>query len=46
MTHGYICKKCFGASPVGVGYVSDGSAAAAASASVTSCPCGYSVAEA
>jgi hypothetical protein len=40
--HGYICKKCAGPSPVGVGYVADGSAAAAASAAVTVCQCGNS----
>ncbi len=40
--HGYICKKCGQASPVGVGYVADGAAAAAVSAAITVCPCGNS----
>lgn len=40
--HGFICKKCAGPSPVGVGYVADGEAAAEASAGVTVCPCGNS----
>lgn len=35
---GYICKRCGGPSPVGVGYVSGGPAS-----DVDECPCGHSV---
>jgi len=41
---GYVCKRCGGAAPVGVGYVSTAPGAAARSAMVDACPCGYSVA--
>ncbi len=40
---GYICKRCGGASPVGVGYVANGVEAAQASEGLTRCACGYSV---
>lgn len=40
--HGYICKKCTGPSPMGIGYVADGYEAAAQSAKLTRCGCGYS----
>lgn len=39
---GYICKRCAGPSPVGVGYVSDTPGAAAASAGREACDCGHS----
>ena len=41
--HGYICKRCHGPAPVGVGYVAPGVEAAAASEGLTRCACGYSV---
>lgn len=41
--HGYICKRCHGPAPVGVGYVANGADAAKASAGLTRCACGYSV---
>ena len=41
--HGYICKRCHGPAPVGVGYVANGADAAQASAGLTRCACGYSV---
>lgn len=41
--HGYICKRCHGPAPVGVGYVAHGGDAAQASAGLTRCECGYSV---
>ena len=40
---GYVCKRCGGPSPVGVGYAAPGAAAAAASEGLTRCQCGYSV---
>ncbi len=40
--HGYICKKCGGPSPMGVGYVADGTTAGLRSQSVKACPCSYS----
>lgn len=39
---GYRCKQCDGPSPVGVGYVDNSTDAAAASAGLTVCACGYS----
>jgi hypothetical protein len=39
---GYTCKECGGPSPRGVGYTCYEPGAAAASAQVTACPCGYS----
>lgn len=44
MGAGYVCKRCGGPSPVGVGYVSTDRGAAALSAAVQVCGCGYSVA--
>lgn len=40
--HGYICKRCGGPAPVGVGYVVQGKPAEAASAYRSMCDCGYS----
>lgn len=40
---GYVCKRCGGPAPVGVGYAAPGSEAAAASEGLTRCACGYSV---
>lgn len=42
--HGYVCKKCGRPSPVGVGYVAPGKEAAEASAGITACECGHSMA--
>jgi len=39
-----VCKRCGGAAPVGVGYVSTAPGAEVRSAMVDACPCGYSVA--
>lgn len=41
-TNGFVCKKCGGPSPVGIGFVADGTDAAARSADLTTCQCGYS----
>lgn len=41
--HGYVCKRCDGPSPVGVGYAVTADGAAQASAAADTCPCGYSV---
>jgi hypothetical protein len=41
MAIGYICKKCGGPSPVGVGYATNVEAATTTTP-VTACPCGYS----
>lgn len=43
---GYICKQCEGPAPMGIGYAAAGTAAAAASAALTQCGCGYSTKEA
>lgn len=40
---GYVCKSCGGPSPVGVGYVDTTDGAAARSAGLTVCGCGFSV---
>lgn len=41
--HGYICKKCSGPSPIGVGYTGPSTQAAyLASRDRRSCDCGYS----
>ena len=42
---GYICKKCEGPAPVGVGYVLHGDVRTnpAEAAKITACPCGQSV---
>lgn len=40
--HGYICKQCGKPSPVGVGFVTGGTAAFRASHGITQCECGYS----
>lgn len=40
-TAGYCCKECGKPSPIGVGYVDNTPGAAAASAAVIACPCGY-----
>jgi hypothetical protein len=42
--HGFVCKKCGKPSPVGVGYVAPGKEAAEASAGITACECGHSMA--
>lgn len=41
---GYICKKCAGPSPVGVGYgdTAPGVTVSAHADDVVQCPCGYS----
>lgn len=39
---GYICKRCGGPSPVGVGYADTSDGAAAKSAGRHACDCGYS----
>lgn len=39
---GYICKRCGGASPVGVGYTDHTPGALAQSQARTACDCGYS----
>lgn len=44
MSGGYVCKRCGGPAPVGVGFASSAPGAAARSAMVDACPCGYSVA--
>lgn len=41
--HGYVCKECGSPSPMGVGYVVGGDAAAVASAGLASCLCGLSI---
>jgi hypothetical protein len=41
-THGYICKKCGGPAPVGIGYVDSTDGAAERSAAVSACECGRS----
>ncbi len=40
--HGFICKKCGGPSPIGVGYFADGTTAGLRSQSAKACPCGHS----
>jgi len=40
---GFVCKRCGGPAPVGVGYAAVGVEAAAASEGLTRCACGYSV---
>jgi|SRR5690625_299758 len=40
---GYICKRCGGPSPVGVGYTDYSRGARQASQSLTQCACGWSV---
>lgn len=40
--YGYVCKKCGGPSPMGVGYASHVPGSGKASAAVTECACGYS----
>lgn len=45
MAIGYICKKCGGPSPVGVGYATNVEATTTTTTTttpVTACPCGYS----
>ena len=42
-SHGFICKSCEGPAPVGIGFVASGKDAAAASANIDRCGCGYSV---
>lgn len=44
LSAGYVCKRCGGPAPVGVGYVSTAPGAEVRSAMVDACPCGYSVA--
>lgn len=39
---GFICKKCEGPAPEGIGYIADGKQHAQASKNITTCPCGYS----
>lgn len=40
---GYVCKRCNGPSPVGIGYVDCSDGAYERSAALTVCGCGYSV---
>jgi|SRR5690625_894620 len=40
--HGYVCKSCGTASPVGIGYAAPGVEAARASYDCFKCRCGYS----
>lgn len=40
---GFVCKRCGGPSPVGVGYVDEGEGAAGRSAGLSACGCGWSV---
>jgi len=40
--HGYVCKRCGTASPVGIGHVAPGEEAARASYDCFKCRCGYS----
>lgn len=40
--NGYICKRCGGPSPMGIGYADRRIGARAASQAVTACQCGYS----
>lgn len=40
--HGYVCKRCGTASPVGIGYVAPGEEAERASYDCFKCRCGYS----
>lgn len=42
---GFICKRCGGPSPVGIGYVDCTEGAAERSAGLTQCGCGWSVAD-
>lgn len=42
--HGYVCKRCGGPSPAGVGYADGTDGAAERSAGLSACGCGYSVA--
>lgn len=39
---GYICKRCGGPAPTGIGYAATGAAAAKKSAALSQCKCGYS----
>lgn len=39
---GFTCKRCNGASPIGVGFTSYANGAAEASAAITVCACGHS----
>lgn len=39
---GYVCKRCGGPSPVGIGYVDNSAGAYERSAAVTVCGCGWS----
>lgn len=41
---GFMCKKCGDPSPAGIGYADARPGAHAASATLTACPCGWSVA--
>lgn len=40
---GYICKRCGGPSPVGIGFVDGSAGAAERSAGLLACACGWSV---
>lgn len=41
---GFICKRCGGPAPAGIGYVDyEGEINARAAAARKSCPCGYSI---
>ena len=42
MSHGYICKKCHGPAPYGVGYIDNTPGALEASTGRDECPCGES----
>ena len=42
MSHGYICKKCHGPAPYGVGYIDNTPGALEASTGRDECPCGAS----
>lgn len=40
---GYICKRCGGPAPTGIGYAVTGAAVAKGSAALSQCGCGYSL---
>lgn len=40
---GFVCKKCGGPSPVGVGFVDNGVEPHTDAEQVTACPCGHSL---
>lgn len=40
---GYVCKRCNGPAPMGVGYAFQSLPGVVASLSIDACPCGYSM---